>query len=406
MRIDAIARSHVQNAPASAAHVARVHNANDLASAAEIEPSAPRTQDPATPTTWSTDDVEAFAVFAEANRRTESGHGATFSTLRTTAGASHRASFGVAQLSIREHLGRLARSSDAELARLGTSRLEVDAMRARGEATVAFYHLLVDRRDVEQSASSLGLDAAGADRVRALTSAGQVDALRSLMGARFEELTGLPASALDELITTRALREPSLRAAFMAQFAHDHGVAFDPAHRDAARMAISAAHVASSHAELGRALTALGGDASATTSLAHYLGVGDSAENLLGWHARGAATACNEARLSTLLASVDATTSHGREIEDFERALAAVARVDDLQGDARLETLARIGRIFHGSPTHARASLFVDGRLDAPRCGSRAEHDALLDEMRAGRRWSDARLASHVASVLAERRGT
>jgi hypothetical protein len=355
---------------------------------------------------WAPDDTEAFAVFVEANRRTESGGAAAFSTLRTTAGGEHRASFGVAQLSVREHLSRLEAESDARLAALGTSRSEIDAMRERGEATVAFYHLIVDGQATSASASTLGLDAARAARIRELAVAGDTAGLRNEIASRFTSTTGLPASALDEMLATRALRDPRLRASFAAQYRHDHGADFDPARRDGPGMAETARHLVLAHPELRAALTQLGGDDAAATSLAHYLGVGDSAENLLGWHARAASTCCGEARFRTLLTAIDGTTSRSREIEDFERALAAIADVSDLHGEARVATLARIGRIFHGSPTRAREALFVDGHLDAPRCHSRAELDALLDEMRSGRTWSDARLAEHVAHVVAERRAT
>jgi hypothetical protein len=80
-----------------------------------------------------------------------------------------------------------------------------------------------------------------------------------------------------------------------------------------------------------------------------------------------------------------------------------VARIQDLDGEARLATLARLARAFHGSPTRAREALFVGGHLDTPRCATRAELDAALDALRASRSWSDARLAVQVQRVLAER---
>ncbi len=400
MRIDAITRAHASNvlrARDSEAHAANSAGFREVLGSVrtEVERSSRES--------WTAADAEAFAVFTDANRRTESGGHATFSTLRTTAGVTHHASFGVAQLSIREHLGRLAQESDVHLARWGTSRAELRAMQTRGDAVVAFYHLVVDGREATASTSALRLDGSEASRIGALASAGDCAGLRAAVGSRFAATTGLPASALDELVATRALREPAMREAFAAQYLHDHGAAFDPAHRDGARMAESARQLAIAHPEIARALSVLGGDDTAATSLGHYLGVGDSAENLLGWHARAASTVCGESRFSSLLESVDATTSRARELDDFEHALAAVAHVTDLTGEARVATLARIGRIFHGAPTRAREALFVDGRLDAPRCHTRAELDTLLDAMRSGRTWSDARLAEHVAQVVAER---
>lgn len=404
MRIDGITPLRASNLQRASLDGARSRNEITFREVlASIEEIAPDAAPLASPSTWSAADADAFALFAEANRRTESGGIATFSTLRTTAGASHRASFGVAQLSIREHLSRIGRESDARLAALGTSRAELDAMRERGEAAAAWYHVLVDRRDVHASATRLGLDAAQSARVAQLAEAGDAVGLGSLVGARFATTTGMPASALDEMLVSRALRDPRLGEAFATQYAHDHGVDFDPAHRSGPRMIESARHLVLAHPELDPVLARLGGDEGAAASLAHYLGVGDTTENLLGWHARAASTVSGGDSLASLLSRIDATTSRSREIDDFERALAAVSRVPDLEGDARVDTLARIGRAFHGSPTRARAALFEDGRLDSPRCSSRAELEATLDALRSERTWSDQRLAEQIAHVRAER---
>ncbi len=400
MRIDPYPLAHGVNELPHAPHAS---NAGRFRDAVDRARSATPSEATPLPETWSADDVRAFEVFAEANRRTESGGTATFSTLRTTAGPAHRASFGVAQLSIREHLERLARESDARLESFGTSRTEVDAMRARGDAAEAFYHLVVDGRDLGASAAQLGLEASEAAQAEALAASGDANALRAALGDRFTRRTGLPASALDALVRTRVLRDPAIRDAFRAQYEADHAAPFDPMHRDASAMVETVRHLVLAHPELEPVLGAMGGDDPARTSVAHYLGVGDSAENLLGWHARAASSAVGPERLEGLLARIDDTTSRAREVADFEHALRAVAAVSDLEGGARVATLARIGRIFHGAPTRAREALFEDGRLDRPRCRTRAELDALLDEMRSGRRWSDARLAGHVAEVVAER---
>ncbi len=402
MRIDAITPGHASNVERASAVPTRSNAASFREVLSFVR--AERSGGPASvEQRWSADDVEAFAVFVEANRRTESGGSPTFSTLRTTAGSGHRASFGVAQLSIREHLARLSLEPDTRLAALGTSRAEVGAMQQRGEAMAALYHLIVDGRERSVSSARLGIDDAQARRIDDAASSGDITRLRALLGGRFEASTGVDVSAVDDLVLTRALRDPEMRDAFLAQYEHDHGAAFDPVHRDGACMAQSARHVALAHPQLARVLASLGDDDGAAISLGHYLGVGDSAENLLGWHARAAATACGTDRFSSLLAAIDTTTSRARETEDFERALAATAGISDLSGEARVATLARIGRLFHGSPTRAREALFVDGHLDAPRCRTRAELDALLDQLRSGRTWSDARLAGHVAQVVAER---
>ena len=402
MRIDAITRSHASNVERAGA----LPTHSNAASFREVLSfvRAERSAEPAPlDQHWSPGDVEAFAVFVEANRRTESGGGATFSTLRTTAGREHRASFGVSQLSIREHLARLSAEPDGRLASLGTSRAEIDAMQQRGEAMVAFYHLIVDGRERSASSTRLDVDDLRAASIEDAAARGDVTRLRALVGSRFEDTTGVDASALEDLVFTRTVRDPEMRAAFLAQYEHDHGAPFDPAHRDGALMAQTARHTALAHPSIARVLASLGDDDGAATSLGHYLGVGDSAENLLGWHARAAATACGTDRFASLLEAIDRTTSRARETEDFERALAATAGISDLEGDARVATLARIGRLFHGSPTRAREALFEGGRLDSPRCRSRAELDTLLDQLRSGRTWSDARLAEHVAQVVAER---
>ncbi len=401
MRIDAIGRLR----PTSASDEPRALNAVSFRDVLlEASPPTAHSSDVAGALGWSAADAEAFTVFAEANRRTESGGTATFSTLRTTAGAS--ASYGVAQLSVREHLDRLARLSDAQLAELGTSRTEIEALRGRGEAAVAFYHLVVDRRGVLASADRLGLDGASAREIGQLAEQGEPAALIDRYGERFASATGLSREELGHLVATRALRDPAMREAFATQYAHDHGAAFDPTARDAGRMAITARHVALAHPELDAAMRTLGEGDEAAVSTAHYLGVGDSAENLLGWHAHAAATSIDAGRLEALLARADATTSHLREVEDFERALAAVARIGDLDGDARIATLARLGRAFHGSPTRTREAMFENGHLSLPRFETRAELDEALDALRSGRRWSDERLAGNVADVLAERRAS
>lgn len=349
-------------------------------------------------------DESAFAVFVEANRRTESGSGASFSMLCTTAGPEHRASFGMAQLTMREHLARMAQLDDATLRQLGTTHAEVDAMRARGDAAVAYYHLLVDGAAPETSRATLRLSRQDAERAGSLARDGDLDALGALLGPGFTEATGLPPSALGELVTTRALRNRELRADFRAQYEHDHRVAFDASDRDPSRMIATARHVALSHPELDQVLSRLGHDDAGALALGHYLGVGDTAENMLGWHARAASTVTGGERFGAILALADPITSRAREGDDFSRALAATSAVRDLDGDARVRLLSRLGRIFHGAPARARERFFVDGDLAAPRFTSCTELEAAVAEMREGRSWSDDRLLGHVSDVLSERR--
>lgn len=363
-----------------------------------------RAQPEDAPLALSAADESAFDVFVEANRRTESGGVASFSMLCTTAGSEHRASFGVAQLTMREHLSRMARLDDAALREVGTTHAEVDAMRARGDAAIAYYHLLVDGAAPETSRTTLRLSREDAARAGQLTEAGDLEGLTALLGPCFTEATGLPASALGELTATRALRSRELRADFRAQYEHDHGVPFDPAERDPARMITTARHVALSHPELDATVRALGSDDAGALALGHYLGVGDTAENMLGWHARAASTITGSERFGAILSLADPITSRAREADDFARALAATTAIGDLDGEARVAILSRLGRIFHGAPARARERFFVDGSLDAPRFTTRAEVEAAVAEMRDGRSWSDDRLLGHVSDVLRERR--
>ncbi len=260
------------------------------------------------PTLFTGTDAEAFEVFVEANRRTESGGVAAFSMLCTTAGAEHRASYGVAQLTMREHLSRMAQLDDRALREFGTSHADIDAMSARGDAAISYYHLLVDGGAPETTRSALRLTREQAERAAELAGAGDVAGLRAMLGRDFAGATGLPESALAELVATRGLRSRALRRDFRAQYEHDHDVAFDPSDRDPTRMTITARHVALSHPELGATVRALGTDDAGALALGHYLGVGDVAENMLGWHARAASTAVGEARFAQILAAADPLT--------------------------------------------------------------------------------------------------
>ncbi len=346
------------------------------------------------------EDRTAFYLAIEANRRAESGSAtARFSTLRTTAGREHRASFGVGQLAIRDHLDRLAALPDAELAELAVSRARLSAARARGEAAMAFFHLVVDRRDLTSAASTAGVSSGDAARAET-ASARELDAS---MGARFVETTGLPRDALTALVETRALRRTELRDEFRRRYAADHRVAFDPAHRDSGRMARTAQALAASHAALAAVLTRLGGDAGAAASLAHYLGVGDLAENLHGFYARAASEALGRDEYAAILARVDPITTRLRELANFEHAIAAVDGVPDLHGVERARMLGRVGRCFHGAPARARAAFFFGGELRRPRATTASELEAAIQEYRAGRPWSDDRVQEAFEELLAER---
>lgn len=334
------------------------------------------------------EDRDAFYLAIDANRRAESGAGgARFSTLRTTAGPEHRASYGVAQLTIRAHLVQLARLDDGELAELRIDRDEIVRMQRAGDAAIAWYRLIVEGRAAE--AVALRVDPASAAALRSCS--GDRRALIARGGARFVATTGLPAAALRELGETCVLRERALREAFAARYRAMHGVAFDPANRDGARMRATVLALARERRDLAALLARLGGE-TAAVSLAHYLGVGDVAENLYGWHARAAAGAVGPDRFVSLLASADPISTRLTELSSFEAALAAVRGTRDVEGLERARMLTRIARCFHGAPSRAREAFFWDGDLARPRATTAAELEAGIQEHRAGRMWSDDRV--------------
>ncbi|MDQ3034189.1 MAG: hypothetical protein M3Y87_17405 [Myxococcota bacterium] len=350
------------------------------------------------------EDRDAFYLGVDANRRAESGtDGARFSSLRTTAGPDHRASYGVAQLTIRDHLFHLSRLSDAQLAELGVPRDDIVLMQRRAELAAAWYHVLVDRRDVTASAGRAGLDAAQTQAIQALANEGDRAALIARFGPRFASSVGLPASAIAEMADTLLLRRRELRDAFRRRYQHDHGVAFDPGNRDLGRMCASLRAMARERAELRALLARLGGGDAGAASLAHYLGVGDVAENYYGWYARAASQAVGAQRYAEILTLADPISSRSRELSNFENAISAVRGVRDLQGVERARMLARIGRCFHGAPGRARRAFYFDSDLSRPRATSAAELEAAIQEYRLGRRWSDERVQRAFDELVQER---
>lgn len=350
------------------------------------------------------EDRDAFYLAVDANRRAESGEaGPRFSTLRTTAGPDHRASYGVAQLTIREHLYHLARLDDAQLAQLDIRRAEVELMQRRGEAAGAWYQILVERRAARELAEIVGL---GAEQVRGAQALAASDprALVARHGSRFATSVGLPSSALAEMTDTLVMRRREVREAFARRYQRDHGVSFDPGDRDLSRMSASARALARERPDVRRVLERLGGAERGAASLAHYLGVGDIAENHYGWYARAATEAVGRARYARVLEVADPVSSRLRELSNFERAMAAVVGVRDLRGLERARMLTRIGRCFHGAPGRARGAFFFDGDARRPRATSASELEAAIQEFRLGRRWSDERV-QRAFDALAEERG-
>lgn len=351
------------------------------------------------------EDRDAFYLAAAANRRAEAGTGAArYSTLRTTAGAEHRASFGVAQLTIRDHLFHASRLDDVQLAEVGVDRSEIELMQRRGEAASAWYHVLVDQRDAASAQRRAGLSASDAESARRLATAGDRAALIARFGRRFASSTGLGEAAIAEVADTVSLRRRDVREAFAARYRRDHGTAFDPTSRDMSRMCASARAIARERRELARLIDRFGGGDAGAASLAHYLGVGDVAENLYGWYARAASAAVGARRYDALLLALDPLSTRMRELSNFESAIAAVRAVRDLAGVERARMLTRLARCFHGAPGRARDAFFFDDDLARPRATRAAELEAAIQEYRLARRWSDERV-QRAFDELAHERG-
>ena len=349
-------------------------------------------------------DRDAFYLAVEANRRAESGTGgARFSTLRTTAGADHRASFGVAQLTIRAHLAQLERLDESDLRDLAIERGEVERMQRQGDAAIAWYHVIVDGRHGEASVAVLGIGTDEARRVRDLALRGDLATLVARAGARFASSTGLPRHALGELAETLVIRRRDVRDAFARRYQADHHAPFVPGDRDAERMGATVRGLARGRADIGALIARLGGDRAAEVSIAHYLGVGDVAENLYGWHARAASAAVGRARFVRILEIADPISTRLTELSSFESAVAAVAGARDVSGMERARMLTRIARCFHGAPGRARRAFFFDDDPRRPRATTAAELEAGIQEYRAGRAWSDDRVQSAFDELARER---
>lgn len=339
------------------------------------------------------EDRDAFYLTVHANQRAESGaEGARFSTLRTTAGPDHRASYGNAQLTIRDHLFYLLQLSDAHLRAVGLDRAELTLMQSRGELVGSWYHVLVDDRDRSGASARIELSHADLELARMLASRSSLEGLILRFGQRFGRSTQLHGDAIEQLAMTRVLRRRDLRERFRRRYLRDHGSAFDPSGRDLARMCATARALAREDRELGAVLEALGGEQAGVASLAHYLGVGDVGENYYGWYARAARHAVGARRYEEILRASDPLSSRLRELSNFQNAMAAVRGVRDLGGVERARMLTRIGRCFHGAPGRARDAFFFDDDSSRPRATTAAELEAAIQEYRLGRPWSDARV--------------
>jgi hypothetical protein len=349
------------------------------------------------------EDRDAFYLAVEANRRAESGQ-AIYSRLRTTAGSLHRASFGRAQLTIEDHLDRIATLSDEETVTLGITRAELREMRGRGAAARSWYEFLVSGN----ASAANTLDLSGPERAAAAQfmqheSAASLQGLVVKLGASFARTTGLPASAIRDLAATRSLASGARRADFRARYERIAGAPWSPADRNAAHIAQVVDAMSEHDAVLARVEVVLGGDNSARAAVGHYLGVGNVAENLFGWHARAAANVLPRPRFETFIRNADPLSTRLRELANWSHAVAAVDGVPDLHGVERARMLTRIARCFHGAPARARTAFFFGDDETRPRATRASELEAMTLEYREHRMWSDDRVQVRFEALLEER---
>jgi len=304
---------------------------------------------------------------------TESGGRAVYSGLRTTAGRP--ASFGRGQLVTREHLTAAQRLDDGQLERLGVSRSRLTDAQQRGGAAESWYRVLNGGSNSDAAARRLGIERSERTQIRAMTRRGDWSGLQDQYGERFARDTGLAPSAIGEMGRSSLLTRRDLRRDFQSRYRRMHGEAFNPRRRNPERMAATAREVADAHPELHDVAGQMGGSYS---SLGHYLGRGDSAENLHGWYTRAVDRSLGgEGQTDQLLRRLDPVTTEGRHVRNFMRARAAVSR-SGMSGSARDEAIGRIARQYHGSPGAAQARFFERGR---PRAQSPGDVDRLLQEM-------------------------
>lgn len=349
------------------------------------------------------EDRDSFYLAVEANRRAESGQ-AIYSRLRTTAGSLHRASFGRAQLTIEDHLDRIATLNDEELANMGITRSELREMRARGAAARSWYELLVSGN--AGAANALHLSAPERTAVQQFTqheSAASLQGLVIKLGASFARTTSLPAAAIRDLASTRALASAPRRADFRARYERIAGAPWSPQERDAAHVARVVDAMMANDAVLARVEVVLGGDNGARGAVGHYLGVGNVAENLFGWHARAAASVLPRPRFEAFIRNADPVSTRLRELANWSHAVAAVDGVPDLHGVERARMLTRIARCFHGAPARARTAFFFGDDETRPRATRASELEAMTLEYREHRMWSDDRVQVRFEALLEER---
>lgn len=347
---------------------------------------------------------DSFYMAIKANEITESTGRAVFSALRTTAGPQHRASFGLGQLVIKAHFAELRKLEPDELRQLGIDSRDLARMMQYGDAAIAWFEILVRGRRAPETLSDAGLNRDQANTVIQLASREHFDELVPNFGGIFAAKTGIAAEALADLARTRHL--VTAAEAFRAQYQRDNGVAFDRNERQSARIAVTVNGLLRRDAVLRKLLEQMGGE-QAEGSIAHYLSVGDSNENLYGWHARAVQAAIGRDAFVAMLERIDPITTRLRGLENYQHALAAVVGVTDLRGVERARMLARLGRCFHGAPGRSRTAFFFEGDYDRPMATTASQLEGAIQTYRLNRTWSDDRLQAAfdgmIAEIIAER---
>ena len=347
-------------------------------------------------------DREAFQLADRANGLTESSGRATFSSLRTTAGPTARASFGVGQLTTGSHLDQLVRLTPEQLAALGVDPQELSRMRRRGGAAEAWYRLVVRGGSSERLAVRAGIDPAQLPRLRELANNNQWHAIATEFGARFGATTGLSSSSIVDMARTVLLTRARYRREFAAMYESMHDGPFVRGPGRGPLLAATARQFAEAHPEFRHILRSLGGNDSGAQSLGHYLSLPHVAENLHGWYTAAARGAVGVERFVAILEHIDTVTTRMRHLENVTKALAAMSRAEGLGGVEQARVVARISRCFHSLPANAREHFFVDGNLSQPRFEGTDQLLAGLDDFlrRYHFEYSDRRLSRHMDRVL------
>ncbi len=305
---------------------------------------------------------DGFQRYARANNEVESHNTPVYSSLRTVGDAP--ASFGRGQLLLRDHLSELNRlrgDNPDLLSHFGTSRSELARMDTTASRANDAYRAIVSN-----DTHGLQVSSETRDAVAAFRSATQ-PVTDPAMCARLQSAFGVTANELGQL--GLALDLHSLRALYLDT---------------SARRGASEAYGQATHDPRSvRLLEALG-----ESSLRHYVTRGALAEDRNGFIMGVTRREFGEARVDTLLRSVDSVTTESRLRRNFASAERAMSNVTDVDGRERDVLLSLAARQFHAAPGTASRELF---RQDQPRFRDAESLRGAIVRMNAGRHHSDSR---------------